>query len=249
IPLEFIHLSDTSTDKVPNTSATAASVSSDLYGQAVIKAYNSIIREDLNTIIKQDLERLPPKLTSEEWKELIKNAYFQGDISLSATGYYSTSKDVWMDWNKGEGKPFNYFTYGCAASEVEIDTLTGDWSVIRSDIVMDLGNSLNPAIDIGQIEGAFIQGMGLYTMEEFIYGDENHQWFQQGSVFTRGPGAYKIPSANDIPMQFNIHLLDHNNMNSNNGNDNVKTINMNNSNNMMDKIAQSGRTATYGSKA
>nr|CAG4716072.1 unnamed protein product [Naegleria fowleri] len=219
IPPELIHIKDTSSDKTPNMSATAASVSSDLYGQAVINACN-VINKRLDALKKELFPELfsnyildeknklhaPPVLTKEQWTQLVEKAYFKGDISLSATGFYHTSQ-VWMDWTNGVGRPFEYFTYGCAASEVEIDTLTGDWTVKRTDIVMDVGNSINPSIDIGQIEGAFIQGMGLFTMEEFMWGDESHTWIQPGQCFTKGPGAYKIPSAGDIPCEFNVHLL------------------------------------------
>ena len=128
----------------------------------------------------------------------MKAAYFDR-VSLSATGYYSTP-DVGYDFETGEGKLFNYFTNAAACSVVEIDCLTGDHRVLKTDIVMDVGRSLNPAIDIGQIEGAFIQGYGLLVMEQMIHSPS-------GVPLTRGPGAYKIPGFDDIPTEFNVSFL------------------------------------------
>nr|KAF6336122.1 aldehyde oxidase 1 [Myotis myotis] len=115
--------------------------------------------------------------------------------SLSSRGYESN-----MNWETGEGHPFEYFVYGAACSEVEIDCLTGAHKNIRTDIVMDVGCSINPALDIGQIEGAFIQGMGLYTIEELNYSP-------QGVLYTRGPDQYKIPTICDIPTEFHVSFL------------------------------------------
>lgn len=136
-----------------------------------------------------------PKGTWESW---VKDAYLNR-VSLSSTGYYKTP-DLGYNWDTNTGMAFNYFTYGVAVSEVEIDCLTGDHQVLRVDIVMDLGESLNPAIDIGQVEGGFIQGYGLFVLEEMVYSPS-------GIVFTRGPGAYKIPGFADIPQEFNVALL------------------------------------------
>lgn len=186
---EKIHISETSTDKVPNTSATAASAGSDLNGMAVMNACNKILAR-----IKHIIDDNP----DDTWENWIKKAYFER-ISLSATGFYRTP-DIGYDFETNSGIPFNYFTYGVACTEVEIDCLTGDHQVLRTDIVMDLGNSLNPAIDIGQVEGGFIQGLGLFTLEELIYSPT-------GIMFSRGPGAYKIPGFGDIPQVFNVSLL------------------------------------------
>nr|CAG4711624.1 unnamed protein product [Naegleria fowleri] len=215
IPLDLIHVGETSTDKAPNTSATAASVGSDLNGFATKNACEKI-NENLSKLKKELFPELymehnlndlnyVPILTHDQWRKLVKTAYLNC-IPLSSTGFYKTP-NLCMDWDKCEGTPFSYFTYGVACSEVQIDTLTGDWSVLRTDIVMDVGDSLNPTIDIGQIEGAFIQGMGYYTMEELIFGDSAHPWVQAGHLFTKGPGNYKIPSGNDLPDEFNVHLL------------------------------------------
>ncbi|XP_027209904.2 xanthine dehydrogenase/oxidase isoform X1 [Penaeus vannamei] len=190
IPASRIFIAETSTDKVPNTSPTAASASSDLNGMAVLNACNTI------------MQRLEPYMASNpkgSWDDWVKAAYFDR-VSLSATGFYKTPDISGYDFEKGEGRPFNYFSYGASVSEVEIDCLTGDHSVLRTDIVMDVGDSLNPAIDIGQVEGAFAQGLGLFTLEELRFSPE-------GVLLTRGPGAYKIPGFQDIPREFNVSLL------------------------------------------
>nr|XP_020667413.1 aldehyde oxidase [Pogona vitticeps] len=124
---------------------------------------------------------------------------FDQSINLSATGYFR-GYEANMDWEKGEGHPFEYFVCGAACTEVEIDCLTGDHKNIKTDIVMEIGHSINPAMDIGQIEGAFVQGLGLYTTEELKYSPE-------GVLYTRGPDQYKIPAICDIPEQFSVSLL------------------------------------------
>ncbi|XP_071455101.1 xanthine dehydrogenase/oxidase-like [Hetaerina americana] len=189
IPEDIIYISETATDKVPNGPPTAASTGSDLNGMAVMYACQTI------------KERLKPYRTADpkgSWQDWVNAAYYDR-VSLSATSFYKTP-DVGYDWETHSGKPYNYFTYGVACSEVEIDCLTGDHQVLRTDIVMDLGESLNPAIDIGQVEGAFIQGYGLFTMEELTYSPK-------GILYSRGPGAYKIPGFADIPAKFDVALL------------------------------------------
>ena len=114
-----------------------------------------------------------------------------------------------MPANSFKGQPFNYFTQGVAMAEVEIDVLTGDHKTISADILVDVGSSINPAIDIGQIEGAFIQGMGWSTIEEVVYADDDHTWIRpRAKVFTTGPGTYKIPAFNDVPERLNVSLLE-----------------------------------------
>ncbi|KAM4041887.1 xanthine dehydrogenase/oxidase [Anomaloglossus baeobatrachus] len=189
IPTSKIHISETSTNTVPNTSPTAASISSDLNGMAIYNACQTL------------LQRLEPYKTSNPsgtWESWIGSAY-EGKVSLSATGFYRLD-DICYDPVKNQGKVSNYFSYGVACSEVEIDCLTGDHKNLRTDIVMDVGRSLNPAIDIGQIEGAFVQGLGLFTLEELKYSPD-------GNLYTRGPGMYKIPAFGDIPAEFNVSLL------------------------------------------
>ncbi|XP_077292706.1 xanthine dehydrogenase-like isoform X2 [Arctopsyche grandis] len=184
-----IYISETATDKVPNTSPTAASVSSDLNGMAVLNAC-TIIMERLTPYIKEN--------PTGKWEDWILSAY-SNCTSLSAVGYYY-HPHTGYDLDTNIGIPYNYYTYGVGCSEVEINCLTGDHRVLRTDIVMDVGESLNPAIDIGQIEGAFVQGYGLYTMEELIYSPT-------GTLYSRGPGSYKIPGFNDIPKELNVSLL------------------------------------------
>ncbi|CAN6312206.1 unnamed protein product [Urochloa humidicola] len=196
IPLSSVFISETSTDKVPNASPTAASASSDLYGAAVLDACQQI---------KARMEPIASRGTHNSFAELAQTCYMER-VDLSAHGFYATP-DIGFDWMDGKGNPFLYFTYGAAFAEVEIDTLTGDFHTRTADIVMDLGFSINPAIDIGQIEGAFIQGLGWVAMEELKWGDNNHKWIRPGHLFTCGPGAYKIPSVNDIPLNFKVSLL------------------------------------------
>ncbi|XP_055613911.1 xanthine dehydrogenase [Uranotaenia lowii] len=189
IPFEMIHISETSTDKVPNTPPTAASAGSDLNGMAVLNACK---------IINERLEPYKKQYPDKDWKFWVTKAYFDR-VSLSTTGFYATP-GIGYDFGTNSGNPFNYFTFGAACSEIEIDCLTGDHQVIRTDIVMDLGSSINPAIDIGQIEGGFMQGYGLFTLEEMVYSPT-------GTVYSRGPGVYKIPGFADIPGVFNVSLL------------------------------------------
>lgn len=184
-----IHIMETATDKVPNTSATAASAASDLNGMAVMNACEEIMKR---------LKPIMDKKPNGTWEEWVTTAYLER-ISLSATGFYKTP-DIGYSFETNSGNPFNYFTFGVACSEVEIDCLTGDHQVLRTDIVMDLGQSLNPAIDIGQIEGGFVQGYGLFTLEEMVY-------LRNGALCSRGPGAYKLPGFTDIPEVFNVSLL------------------------------------------
>uniref|UniRef100_A0A8C3L2Z9 Xanthine dehydrogenase/oxidase n=1 Tax=Chrysolophus pictus TaxID=9089 RepID=A0A8C3L2Z9_CHRPC len=189
IPTSKIYISETSTNTVPNTSPTAASVSADINGMAVHNACQTILKR---------LEPIKQSNPKGSWEDWIKTAY-ENCISLSATGFYRIP-DVGYNFETNEGKPFHYFSYGVACSEVEIDCLTGDHKNVRTDVVMDVGTSLNPAIDIGQIEGAFVQGIGLFTMEELRYSPE-------GNLYTRGPGMYKIPAFGDIPTEFYVSLL------------------------------------------
>jgi xanthine dehydrogenase large subunit len=123
---------------------------------------------------------------------------YAGRVSLSSTGYYATPKIVW-DRVKGTGRPFFYFAYGAAVTEVVIDTLTGENRILRADILHDTGQSLNPAIDIGQIEGAYVQGAGWLTTEELV-------WDDKGALRTHAPSTYKIPACSDRPQIFNVGL-------------------------------------------
>ncbi|KAL3069241.1 hypothetical protein niasHT_034471 [Heterodera trifolii] len=192
IDVSNIQIIDTATDKVPNASATAASVGSDVNGLAVKNACEILLKR---------LEPLRSELPKEaSWKDLVMHAY-SNRVQLSATGFAIIHSEP-PDFVEGRGSEYySYCVYGVGCAEVEVDCLTGDHRVIRVDIVMDVGESLNPAIDIGQIEGAFVQGYGLFTMEEL-------KMRPDGVRLTRGPGTYKIPSADDAPRQFNVKLLD-----------------------------------------
>ncbi|CAH2255899.1 xanthine dehydrogenase oxidase [Pelobates cultripes] len=189
IPTSKVFISETSTNTVPNTSPTAASASSDLNGMAVYNACQKLLKR---------LEPYKQSKPSGTWEDWVMAAYVDR-VSLSASGFFKTP-GIGYDPVKNEGNPSNYFSYGVACSEVEIDCLTGDHKNLRTHIVMDVGTSLNPAIDIGQIEGAFVQGLGLFTLEEMKYSSD-------GFLYTRGPGMYKIPSFGDIPTEFNVSLL------------------------------------------
>ena len=128
---------------------------------------------------------------------------YQHRISLSSTGYYKTPK-IFYDRSKAWGRPFFYFALGAACAEVEIDTLTGEYKVLRCDILHDVGQSINPAVDIGQIEGGFVQGMGWLTTEELI-------WDKKGKLASNSPANYKIPTAHDLPKQWRVKLFDRKN--------------------------------------
>jgi xanthine dehydrogenase/oxidase len=195
VPVSQVFIAETSTDKVPNASPTAGSASTDLYGMAVLDACQQINKR---------LEPYRAQSAEKGWTfGQMANQAYTDRVDLSAHGFYATPEVTGF----GGPRPFNYFVFGAAISEVELDTLTGDWQLLRSDIVMDVGNPINPAIDIGQIEGGFVQGMGWLCLEEMIWGDKAHPWVKPGHLFTKGPGTYKIPTANDIPIDFQVTLL------------------------------------------
>ena len=202
-----IRASATDTSKVPNTSATAASSGADLNGMAVQAACETLMGRlkdhlaehygvDATEISVAEGQVTAPGL-SLTWQEMIASAY-QARVSLSATGFYKTPDIVW-DRIKGVGRPFLYFAYGAAVTEVVIDTLTGENRILRCDILHDCGASLNPALDIGQIEGGFVQGAGWLTMEELV-------WDAAGHLKTHAPSTYKIPACSDRPEVFNVDL-------------------------------------------
>ena len=202
-----IRASATDTSKVPNTSATAASSGADLNGMAVQAACETLMGRlkdhlaehygvDATEISVAEGQVTAPGL-SLTWQEMIASAY-QARVSLSATGFYKTPDIAW-DRIKGVGRPFLYFAYGAAVTEVVIDTLTGENRILRCDILHDCGASLNPALDIGQIEGGFVQGAGWLTMEELV-------WDAAGHLKTHAPSTYKIPACSDRPEVFNVDL-------------------------------------------
>ena len=211
LELDAIEVTATRTDKVPNTSPTAASSGTDLNGKAVQNACLHIkqrLIEFYATQVNQPVEHTyenayfaDGKLTlnghSIGFTELVQQAYF-ARVSLSASGFYKTPK-IHYDRETASGRPFFYFSYGVSCSEVTIDTLTGEYKVDRTDILHDVGSSLNPAIDIGQIEGGFIQGMGWLTTEDL-------RWNDEGRLISDNMATYKIPAIGDTPEQFTVKL-------------------------------------------
>ncbi len=211
IGLDRVRITATDTAKVPNTSATAASSGSDLNGMAV-KAACDTIKSRIVQLLCKEHSVSADDIRFEDGKVLVGNQVFTfaevaqiaylARISLSATGYYRTPKLSWDRIRGQGGRPFFYFAYGVAATEVVIDTLTGENRILRADILHDAGTSLNPALDIGQVEGGYIQGAGWLTMEELLWSDD-------GRLLTHAPPAtYKIPTARDAPEVFNVALWD-----------------------------------------
>ena len=207
VPVEWIGISATNTAKVPNTSPTAASSGTDLNGMAARNAALTI-KERLATFVAELHQAEPQEVVFAggevrvrdnvlSFKEVARRAYL-ARVQLSATGFYKTPK-VFYDREQARGRPFYYFAYGAACSEVAIDTLTGEHRLTRVDIVHDVGRSLNPAIDLGQIEGGFVQGMGWLTTEELW-------WNEHGRLMTHAPSTYKIPTARDLPESFFVKL-------------------------------------------
>jgi xanthine dehydrogenase large subunit len=213
VSLGCFRIMHTSTDKVPNTSATAASSGSDLNGQAVKDACETLkcrlapvaakllgleAPEDIVFEADRVFCRTYPA-SNVAFAQVVAEAY-NSRISLSATGYYRTPNLNW-DPETGKGRPFYYFAYGAAVSEVEVDGFTGTFKLRQVDIVHDVGESINPLVDKGQVEGAFVQGMGWLTMEELV-------WDEAGRLRTVAPSTYKIPTVSEIPERFEVHLLE-----------------------------------------
>ena len=215
---EHIKVNATNTSKVPNSSPTAASSGTDINGMAVKNAID-ILKSRLTAVAIREFEvqnpgrkTLPEDVVFEndlvfdqqnlsvktDFKWLCKNAHLN-QVSLSATGFYKTP-GIYFDRETGQGNPFYYYAYGMAVSEVMIDTLTGCHTLIRTDIIHDVGDSINQGIDRGQVEGGFIQGVGWCTTEEII-------WDKKGNLLTHSPDTYKIPTINDIPRDFRVELL------------------------------------------
>lgn len=209
VDLARIRVTATATDKVPNTSATAASSGADLNGMAALDACRKLkarlvaFASDRWDVAADAVAFAPNEVRVGDaaipFDAFVKEAYM-ARVALSATGFYKTPKIHW-DRANGQGRPFYYFAYGAAVSEVEIDTLAGEYQVTRTDILHDVGRSLNPAIDLGQVEGGFVQGMGWLTTEELW-------WDADGRLRTHAPSTYKIPLASDRPRRFNVALAD-----------------------------------------
>ena len=209
VPMDAIKISATDTAKVPNTSATAASSGTDLNGMAVKVACDKIRDRIAQHFAKLHNCTATDVSFSEGYVRVADKNYtfseaaqlaYQARISLSATGFYKTP-DIQWDRIEGQGRPFFYFAYGAAITEVAVDTLTGENRILRTDILHDAGASLNPALDIGQIEGGYVQGAGWLTTEELI-------WDQKGRLRTHAPSTYKIPACSDRPDIFNVDLWD-----------------------------------------
>lgn len=208
VSLERVQVTSTRTDKVPNTSPTAASSGTDLNGKAAQDACQKIRDRLVDFAVEhygvseQEVafhdnevhfgERQMP------FEGFIQAAYLNR-ISLSSSGFYSTP-EIHYDRETASGRPFYYFAGGASVSEVTVDTLTGEYKVDRVDILHDVGHSLNPAIDRGQIEGGFIQGMGWMTTEELV-------WDDSGRLLSNNPATYKIPTIEDMPPVFNVELF------------------------------------------
>jgi xanthine dehydrogenase molybdopterin binding subunit/xanthine dehydrogenase small subunit len=210
-----IRVMSTRTDKVPNTSATAASSGTDLNGAAVRNACREIVERLRPIAVRLLSEKIgqpvgevsfrenkvfaaPDEKVFLQFAQLTAKAYFER-VSLAATGYYRTPGISW-DRSLGQGRPFYYYAVGAAVSEVEVDSRTGAFQLRRTDILHDVGASINPGINRGQIEGGFIQGLGWLTVEELV-------WDEQGSLLTHSPDTYKIPAIGDIPKDFRVAFL------------------------------------------
>ena len=207
VETSVVRITATDTAKVPNTSATAASSGSDLNGMAARHAAETI-RQRLADFLADRHQTTPDQVRFVDGQahvagesypfERVAAWAYQARVSLSSTGFYATPKITW-DRINGRGRPFFYFAYGAAVTEVVIDTLTGENRILRTDILHDTGNPLNPALDIGQIEGAYVQGAGWLTTEELV-------WDAKGRLMTHAPSTYKIPACSDRPRIFNVAL-------------------------------------------
>ena len=212
LPLEALRIMPTRTDKIPNTSATAASSGSDLNG-AAIKAACESLKERLAEVAARHFDvpaseiviergRVFPKTQPDSavaFSEVVQQAYLQR-IPLFSTGYYKTP-NLHFDRESGKGKPFHYFAYGAAVSEVEVSGFTGQYRIARCDLLHDVGDSLSPLVDRGQVEGGFIQGIGWLTTEELV-------WNDQGAFVSNGASTYKLPTLGECPATFNVSLLE-----------------------------------------
>ena len=210
VSFERVRVTATDTTKVANTSATAASTGADLNGKAAQDAARQI-RERLAQsaaerhggepgAVRFANDKVEVNGRTLAFSTVVGEAYLDRK-QLWSDGFYATPGLSW-DKDKMQGRPFYYYAYGAAVSEVIVDTLTGEWKLLRADILHDAGKSLNPAVDIGQVEGAFIQGMGWLTTEELVW----HP--QSGKLTTHAPSTYKIPTANDCPPVFNVRLFE-----------------------------------------
>lgn len=208
VDVDTVASSSARTDKVPNSSPTAASSGTDLNGKAA-EAAAKIIKQRLIDFACENYQVSAEQVRFENSNVVVGEQVFSfaefaqiaymARVSLSSTGFYKTPK-IHFDRATGKGRPFFYYATGASVSEVIIDTLTGEYKTLRTDILQDVGHSINPAIDLGQIEGAFVQGMGWLTTEELV-------WNEQGRLLSNNPATYKIPAINDAPEDFRVALL------------------------------------------
>jgi len=209
VDIDRVQITATNTDKVPNTSPTAASSGADLNGKAAQNAAETIKAR----LVEFAARHYKVEASQVEFRnghvrvgeqvisfEALAQQAWMGQVSLSSTGYYKTPK-IYYDRSQARGHPFYYFAFGAACTEVIIDTLTGEYKMLRTDILHDVGASLNPAIDIGQVEGGYIQGMGWLTTEELV-------WNAKGKLVTNGPAGYKIPAVADMPLDLRVKLVE-----------------------------------------
>ena len=209
VPMEAVRLMPTRTDKVPNTSATAASAGTDLNGAAVLDACRTI-QKNLIPVAAEMLQCMESAVRFADGSvsgpadaiplAKVIDAAYRKRLPLFAHGYYRTP-EIHFDPKTATGKPFHYYAYGAAVSEVEVDGFTGEYKFLRTDILEDVGDSVSPLIDIGQIEGGFIQGLGWLTLEELL-------WDAEGRVATAGASTYKLPSWTELPEVFNVGFLE-----------------------------------------
>jgi xanthine dehydrogenase large subunit len=218
VPLARVRLAPTRTDKVPNTSATAASSGSDLNGAAIkdaceqIRARLALVAAHRLGVSPADVRfaggqvgALSPSGELLPWEAVVEQAYVQR-VQLWAAGFYRTEGLHW-DSSRMQGQPFKYFAYGAAAAEVEVDGFTGAYRTRRVDIVHDVGDSLSPLVDLGQIEGGFVQGAGWLTLEDLRWDETDLP--SRGRLATQAASTYKLPSFSEMPEVFNVALLEH----------------------------------------
>jgi xanthine dehydrogenase large subunit len=213
VDLDRIRITATTTGKVPNTSPTAASSGTDLNGMAARNAAREI-RNRMTLFLAEHFRARPEDVEFRDNAVLVRGERalsfpqaaklcYLNRVQLSATGFYKTPK-IWWNRPEGRGRPFYYFAYGAAATEAEIDVLTGEYRFLRADVLHDVGRSINPAVDMGQIEGGYVQGLGWLTMEELW-------WDAAGRLRTHAPSTYKIPTARDVPADFRVAFFERGN--------------------------------------
>ena len=195
VPISKIHINGSDSVGTPNGVSTGGSVGTDIHGPAVLQACKKL---------NHRLQKYKSENPSGKWEDWVTAAWMDC-VCLVAYGHYDNIHDIGYDFRSNSGKQYHYFTYGAGAVRVEIDCFTGDLSVVKADLVMDLGKPINPALDVGQIEGGFVQGLGYMTTEQLLRSTDN------GQMLSLGAGDYKVPNISDLPLTMNVALLDHSN--------------------------------------